>query len=131
MCNQRLHVDEAEIDVRPGGAGRLVWTERATNGTGATADIVVERVEPPHLFSFRWAFDDGGEPADGNSVLVEFTLASEGEGTRLRVTEHGLEQIHWSEEQKSSFAEDHIEGWAKHLGDLAAYAARKAGAAVR
>lgn len=120
----RWFADEVEIDVRPGGEGRLVWTERGANGPGGES-ITVETVQRPHLFSFRWAYPEGVRPGRGNSVLVEFTLTAEGEGTRLRVTERELEETGWSDERKTAYAEDHLEGWLKHLYDLSAYAVRK------
>ena len=52
--------------------------------------VVVEAVEPPTRFSFRWNHPAGEEPTPSNSLLVEFTLAPEGEHTRLRVSESAL-----------------------------------------
>ena len=63
--------------------------------------------------------DDGEAPAPGNSVLAEFTLTAEGdERTRLRVTETGLDDTDWPDDDKLSFAEDHRQGWDFHLGRL-------------
>ncbi|RVX40388.1 uncharacterized protein YndB with AHSA1/START domain [Nonomuraea polychroma] len=123
----------ADIDVREGGKGTLTWTDRAAKAVTepATAEITVVAVEPPRLFSFRWAYPNGTEPREGNSVLVEFTLAPEGSGTRLRVTEAGVSDLDWSEEDKASYAQEHIHGWSKHLADLVAYASAKDQAAVR
>ena len=70
--------DSAEIDLRPGGEAVLTWDKYGS------ALAVVERVEPPHVFSFRWARPLGAAPREGNSTLVEFSLSAEGEGTRLR-----------------------------------------------
>src|SRR3712207_1495784 len=61
----------AEIDLRPGGAIVLRWTEHGTSLGRVVA------VEPHARFAFRWApFKDpgGAEPEEGNSTLVEFTL---------------------------------------------------------
>src|SRR3954453_7513547 len=61
----------AEIDLRPGGALTLRWTEH-----GAQRGRIVD-VEPHTRFSCRWApFKDpaGEEPEECNSTLVEFTL---------------------------------------------------------
>ena len=72
----------AEIDLRPGGAMVLRWTEYGTSRGRVVA------VEPHTRFSYRWApFKDPGgeEPIEGNSTLVEFTLQAEGDATRLRV----------------------------------------------
>ena len=76
-------------------------------------------VEPPRRFAFRWGHPDGEAPVPGNSVLVEFTLTPEGtERTRLRVSETGLDGIGWPEAQKTSYAEDHRNGWAFFAGRL-------------
>ncbi|SRR6266516_6818719 len=39
----------AEIDLRPGGEAILTWEEHGS------ARAWVEKVDPPHSFSFRWA----------------------------------------------------------------------------
>src|SRR3954449_10762547 len=46
--------DLAEIELRPGGAGALTWTEQ-----DHTAPLVVQAAEPPRLFSFRWSHPEG------------------------------------------------------------------------
>jgi uncharacterized protein YndB with AHSA1/START domain len=57
--------------------------------------VVVEAVDPPTSFSFRWNHPHDEEPMAGNSMLVEFTLTPEGaERTRLRVTESGTRCEH-------------------------------------
>src|SRR5688572_3506323 len=71
--------DSADIDLRPGGEATLTWDEHGS------VRARVEKVEPQHLFSFRWARPVGAEPGEGNSTLVEFTLSAEDERTRLRV----------------------------------------------
>ncbi|MGP3961112.1 SRPBCC domain-containing protein [Nonomuraea sp. 3N208] len=123
----------ADIDVREGGKGTLTWADRAAKEITApvTVEITVVAVEAPRLFSFRWAYPDGAQPREGNSVLVEFTLTPEGESTRVRVTECGLSEIDWTEEQKVTYAQEHIHGWSKHLADLVAYASAKERASVR
>src|SRR5918997_2503798 len=87
----------AEIDLRPGGAMVLRWTEHGTSHGRVVA------VEPQTRFSYRWApfKDPGGEaPVEGNSTLVEFTLAADGDATRLRVVESGFSSLATSEEQR-------------------------------
>ena len=49
---EKWFADRAELDLRPGGAGAFVF-ERA--GTSKHAPLVVEAVEPPHRFAFRWS----------------------------------------------------------------------------
>lgn len=109
--------DAAEIDLRPGGGVTLTWDEHGT------ARAVVEKVEPPHAFSFRWARPVEGEPRKGNSTLVELTLASEGERTRLRVVETGFRDLAWPEDEKAKYAEENSHGWDHELGELVEYVA--------
>jgi uncharacterized protein YndB with AHSA1/START domain len=87
----RWFADRVQLDLRPGGDGTLVFEEKAAVHA-ATVPLVVETVDPPRRFSFRWGHPDGEAPAAGNSVLVEFTLSAESdERTRRRVVETGLD----------------------------------------
>jgi len=54
--------DTAQVDLRPGGEGLFVWQLKATS-TEMTVNVRVERVEPPHFFSFRWDSQDEKNPA--------------------------------------------------------------------
>jgi uncharacterized protein YndB with AHSA1/START domain len=115
--------DRVELDVRPGGEGTFVFEEMEN-----TAALVVDTVDPPHRFTFRWAYHDGEAPVPGNSVLVDFTLTAEGdERTRLRVTETGLDTIGWSDDDKARYVDEHREGWDLHLGRLVDLFATPAG----
>src|SRR5688500_6865244 len=107
----------AEIDLRPGGAMRLTWEEHGT------AEARIERVEPERLFAFRWPLF-GETLADGNSTLVEFTLAQEGDATRVRVVESGFAELSVSPDQQHRHAEENTEGWKGELGHLVQHAAR-------
>lgn len=109
----------AEIDLRPGGAMALRWTEH-----GTTRGRVVA-VEPHTRFAYRWApFKDpsGDEPGEGNWTLVEFTLQPEGDGTRLRVVESGFASLAASDAQRRQNLEGNTEGWELETGELRAYA---------
>ncbi len=114
----RWFADRVELDLRPGGAGALVFEDKATDQI-TTAPLLVTAVEPPTRFAFRWSHPDGEAPVPGNSVLVEFTLSEEGnERTRLRVTETGLDVIGWPDEDKAGYVEHHRQGWSEILGRL-------------
>jgi uncharacterized protein YndB with AHSA1/START domain len=115
----------ATVDLRPGGDIVLTWDEHGVYRAR------VEKVEPPHLFSFRWARPAGAEVAEGNSTLVEFRLAAEGDGTRLHVVESGFPALDGTEEEKARYASGNREGWAAELDELREYAATKAGVAAR
>jgi uncharacterized protein YndB with AHSA1/START domain len=113
----RWFADEADLTAKPGQDGTLTFTDKATHQR-VSAHITVQAVEPDRMFSYRWLHEAGTEPAEGNSVLVEFTLTPENGGTRLRVAETGLERMGWPREQQDTYARDHIEGWVTHLTRL-------------
>ncbi len=112
----RWFSDEAEIDLRPGGAMLLTW-----HGHG-TYRGRVEAVDPPHRFAFRWLRREDNEPGDGASTLVEFVLATEGSGTRLCVVESGFQRLAWPEEDKARYAGENADGWVLELNQLSEYA---------
>jgi uncharacterized protein YndB with AHSA1/START domain len=116
--------DRVELDAKPGGHGTLVFDNKGGD-TVVTARLVVEAIEAPTRFAFRWNHPEGEAPSPGNSVLVEFTLEPEGSArTRLRVKESGLDELSWSEDAKAGYAREHNEGWAHFLGRLAALVPR-------
>jgi uncharacterized protein YndB with AHSA1/START domain len=99
--------DTVELELTPGGKLALHWDDHGT------VDGRVERVEPPRLFSFRWAVGPGAP----DSTLVEFHLSAEGAATRLTVLESGfLEQ---------QDVDSHRRGWELELGELRDYAGRR------
>lgn len=108
----------AEIDLRPGGRITHAWKEER----GLTEERgIVEKVEPPHCFSYRWIRGAEAEARDDNSTLVEFTLTVDGEGTGLRVVETGFSKLDWPEDERREDAESHREGWEHELGELREY----------
>jgi uncharacterized protein YndB with AHSA1/START domain len=106
----------AEIDLRPGGALSLSWRDSATlHGR-------IETVEPPTRFTYRWLLDPHVDPTPGNSTLTEFTLAVEGDGTRVTVVESGFDALDLDAAQRAARFASHVEGWPHELGELADYA---------
>ncbi len=114
--------DSVEIDARAGGDAAFVWDRHGITRAR------VEKVEPPHLFAFRWVATTGAHPgqpvADGNSTLVEFHLSPEGDGTRVRVVETGFPRLERSEQERYDVADSHDSGWERELGELVDYATR-------
>jgi uncharacterized protein YndB with AHSA1/START domain len=105
--------DRASIDLRPGGAAQLAWSD------GPTADLRVERVEEPSVFGFTWHIY--GLPADDpRRTYVEFTLEPVGAGTRLTVIETGFAQVSDDEAYHTAF-DGNTKGWASELGELVDY----------
>jgi len=105
--------NEAAIDLRPGGSAWMKWAEE-----GFTAEMRVERVEEPKVFGFTWHIY-GLPEDDPRRTYVEFTLEPVGAGTRLKVVESGFAQL--PEDIYHKAYDGNTEGWAKELGELAAY----------
>ena len=105
--------DRVDLVVEPGAHGSLQFGDQG-------GPVVVETVDPPTHFSFRWNYPRDEEPVVGNSMLVEFRLTSEGdERTRLCVTESGHEVRDWPDAEKHRYADEHQEGWVDLLDRLA------------
>ena len=104
--------DEATIDLRPGGSGRMRWTG------GPTVDMRVERVEAPVVFGFTWPIY-GLPEDDPRRTYVEFTLEPAGAGTRLTVVESGFAQL--PEDACRKAYDGNTRGWASELAELVAY----------
>ena len=100
----------AEIDLRPGGATVLEWDE-------ARAEAVVDVVEPPGRFVFRWRPEGLGRPF----TTVSFTLEelAGGASTRVRLVESGFASLPDQIETQSQKGND--EGWAQELHELKEY----------
>jgi uncharacterized protein YndB with AHSA1/START domain len=111
--------DSADLDLRPGGRAVLHWNDFGT------VQGRVERVEPPHFFSFRWAVDPGREIDEGNSTLVEFSLRAEQDSTRLTVVETGFQGLARPEDEKQRHFDSHRRGWELELGELEEYVGRR------
>jgi uncharacterized protein YndB with AHSA1/START domain len=111
--------DRVELVVEPGAHGFMEFGDQG-------GPVVVETVEPPARFSFRWNPPHGEQPAAGNSMLVEFTLTPEGlERTRLRVVESGHERRDWPDAEKQRYADEHNSGWPGFLDRLATLHAKR------
>jgi uncharacterized protein YndB with AHSA1/START domain len=104
--------DKVDLVVEPGAEGYMGFGEQG-------GPVVVEAVEPPTRFSFRWNHPAGEGPTPTNSLLVEFTLTAEGEHTRLRVTEGALASIERPDIDKAQYADEHNHGWGDFLDRLA------------
>jgi uncharacterized protein YndB with AHSA1/START domain len=104
--------DRVDLVVEPGAHGYMGFGDQG-------GPVVVDTVDPPTRFSFRWNHPEGEEPVVGNSILVEFILTSEGdEKTRLRVIESGHELRAWPDAEKKRYADEHREGWGEFLDRL-------------
>jgi uncharacterized protein YndB with AHSA1/START domain len=111
--------DRVDLVVEPGAHGYMEFGDQG-------GPVVVETVDPPNRFSFRWNHPHGEEPVAGNSMLVEFTLTQgDAERTRLRVTETGHELRSWPDAEKQRYADEHQEGWGEFLDRLDTLVAKR------
>ena len=111
--------DRVDLVAEPGAHGYLGFGDQG-------GPVVVETVEAPVRFSFRWNHPRDEDPVTGNSMLVEFTLTPEGdERTRLRVTESGHELRDWPAGEKQRYADEHQAGWADFLNRLTGVLAKR------
>ncbi len=82
---------------------------------GTPFAVVVDRVEPPHHFAFRWHPYAVGDIdySDEPMTLVTFELQAEGDATRLTVTESGFDAIPLARRAEAFGANDG--GWTHQL----------------
>jgi uncharacterized protein YndB with AHSA1/START domain len=98
-------VDAASLDIRPNATMNLLLRGETTYPA-----LIVD-VDPPRLFSYRWAMiAPGEEPTDQNSTLVQFMMAPDGDGTLLRVVESGFSRLDMPADHHAS-AQNHAQGW--------------------
>jgi uncharacterized protein YndB with AHSA1/START domain len=107
------------VDLRPGG---IMMIDHGEHGSFPT---LIEKVDPPNYFAYRWASAYPGEPAtEQNSTLVEFTLIPEDGQTRLKLTESGFATaVMPATQDRSDLFESHSTGW---TGVLEAFTRRLA-----
>ncbi len=75
---------------------------------------VVEQVDPPTGFAFRWNRESGVPYAPADCTLVEITLSAENGGTR--VVESGFAE--------ENHRKENVEGWIAELGEMKEFAER-------
>jgi uncharacterized protein YndB with AHSA1/START domain len=100
----------ATIDLRPGGD--IIFTWDGSNGPTGTNRGVIELVEPPRRFAFRWQSGADNLP----TTRVEFTFEPHPEGTHLRLVESGFASL--PPEQRGRARERNGQGWDHELGEL-------------
>ncbi|MER7703520.1 SRPBCC domain-containing protein [Kitasatospora sp. NPDC097605] len=110
----------ALIDPRPGGRILL------DHGAHGPLLALIERLDPPAVFAFRWSQGPAGEdPADGTSTLVTFTLSTEpGDHTRLRMVENGFASLAFPREAVRTRFDRNGTGWTRKLTELACHTER-------
>jgi uncharacterized protein YndB with AHSA1/START domain len=101
--------DQATIDLRVGGEGSLTWDKYGTSR------FIVEEIDEPNTFAFRWPHGMDLDPHTDPSTLVRFTLADAEGGTQLTVVETGWEVF---DDDADKFAQENTGGWMQELDEL-------------
>ena len=79
---------------------------------GLPVEIIIEKMEPERLFSFRWhpyAIEQGVDYSKEPTTLIVFMLEKTKDGVTLTVTESGFDQIPLTRRVKAFTANE--EGW--------------------
>lgn len=104
-------------------AGKPVHAKMTYPGyEGMPFEMVVDRIEPERLFSFRWhpyGIDPDHDYSDEPMTLVEFELEEVEGGTRLTVTESGFDAIPLS--RRAEAFRMNSEGWAMQVRNIEAH----------
>ena len=87
-------------------------------------DVVIERIEPQHLLSYRWhpyAVDPSVDYAKEQPTLVTFTLKdAPGKGTLLTVVESGFDKV--PPQRRLEAFRMNSRGWEAQLDNIARHA---------
>jgi len=104
--------NQASVDLRVGGLARLAFD------SGDSAELRIERLEPPHVLGYTWGIS-GLAADDPRRTYVEFTLEPVADGTRLTVVESGFAQL--PDDRHPGAYAGNVEGWQSELGELVEY----------
>jgi uncharacterized protein YndB with AHSA1/START domain len=91
---------------------------------GTAFEMMIERVEPERLLSFRWTHPEQPGAAEAPATLVVFTLEERQDGVLLTVTESGFEQI--PVERRAKLFTGNEQGWAIQIRLIEKYLVRQA-----
>jgi uncharacterized protein YndB with AHSA1/START domain len=86
-------------------------------------DVIVERLEPQDLFSYRWnpyAVDPAVDYSGEQRTLVTFTLKDVPDGTLLTVVESGFDNV--PAHRRAEAFKMHSGGWEAQLKNIARHA---------
>jgi uncharacterized protein YndB with AHSA1/START domain len=112
---KRWFSPEVQLDLREGGDAVFFFPDGCH-----TINARIVRVDKPRAFAWRWIRTSTNDPTELDSTLVEFTLAEEGDGTRLTVIESGFSTLEQPEgEDVPALYAEHVRGWELHLGQMA------------
>lgn len=94
---------------------------------GKKVELMIDRIEPQNLFSFKWhpfAIEPNKDYSQEPMTLVTFVLREQDGGILLTITETGFENIPLARRSEALKANDG--GWTKQCGLIAKYLDRHA-----
>jgi uncharacterized protein YndB with AHSA1/START domain len=107
-------------------AGQPVHAKMTYPGhEGKPFEMVIDRIEPERLFSFRWhpyGIDPNVDYSSEPMNLIEFRLEDVEGGTKLTITESGFDDIP-SARRAEAFRMNSA-GWGMQLHNIEAYVTR-------
>lgn len=87
-------------------------------------EMIIERIEPEHYFSYRWhpyAVDPKVDYSSETPTLVEFQLVEQAGGTLLTVSESGFDRVPLGRRAEAFLMNSN--GWAQQLKNIERYVA--------
>ena len=102
----------------PGKRVEMISTRHACSGDPRFS-VIIERMEPEHLFSWRWHPGSAKKDED-DTTSVEFRLEDVEGGTLVTVTESGFDRITLVRRAKAF--EENTRGWDIQMESLSRYA---------
>ena len=115
-----FRVDMSGVQFEPGKPVHGKMTYPGHEGT--PFEMVVDRIEAPRLFSFRWhpyGIDPNRDYSDEPMTLIEFALEEVADGTKLTVTESGFDAIPLA--RRAEAFRMNSEGWSEQIRNIEAY----------
>jgi uncharacterized protein YndB with AHSA1/START domain len=99
---------------------RVQMTATQPGYEGIAFAVIVEKVEPERLFSWRW-HPGSEQPPEGSEPMtrVEFRLEDVPEGTRVTVVETGFDGV--SLARRARVYEENRQGWDEQMVSLDRY----------
>jgi len=88
-------------------------------------EMQIERIEPEHLFAYRWhpyAVDPSADYSREPTTLVEFALEEHADGILLRLVESGFERIPLA--RRAEAFRMNSGGWDEQMQNIRNYLAR-------
>ena len=118
-----FQVDMSDVEF---SAGQPVHAKMTYPGyEGAPFEMLIERIEPERLFSFRWhpyGIDPNVDYSREPMTLIEFKLEEVQGATKLNIIESGFDNIPLARRAEAFRMNE--DGWGKQLHNIEAYVTR-------